>query len=128
MNIRLKHFAAGSFAALPVLVGCAQRPDEIVPSYVPDEYYSKLSCDELEAERVRVTDTLARANVQQQKAYSNDVVGVALLGVPVSGTSNIAPEISNYKGMLEANARVQRQKGCDTAPFESSPTVKPPPE
>lgn len=103
-------------AGMATLAACAQKPDSIVASYVPDDYYAAMTCEQLDAEAVTVAATLAEANAKQQKAWSNDVVGVALIGVPVSGSSNIAPYISNYKGMLEANARVQKAKNCPARP------------
>ena len=116
-------------AVLPIALlagACAKAPEAITASYVSDLQYQNLSCPQLASESSRLYDALATASGQQRQARSNDVVGVILIGLPVSSLSgdNIAPEIARYKGELEAIHRVGLSKGCPTA-RASTPVGKP---
>ena len=99
------------------LCGCAKSPESISPAYTSDITYKPLSCQDLEIEFARISQALATASAQQEKARTNDTVGVIFLGLPVSTLSgdNIAPEIARLKGEDEAIHRVSLQKHCDTA-------------
>ncbi|MBN8934732.1 MAG: hypothetical protein J0I13_00135 [Rhizobiales bacterium] len=96
------------------LAACAKSPESISAAYISDVSYRPLSCQDLAVESARVNEALARASTQQENARTNDVVGVLLIGVPVSSLSgdNIAPEIARYKGEQEAINRVVTQKHC----------------
>jgi hypothetical protein len=99
------------------LCGCAKSPESISPAYTSDITYRPLSCQELATESARISQALATASTQQEKARTNDTVGVIFLGLPVSTLSgdNIAPEIARLKGEDEAIHRVSMEKHCDTA-------------
>lgn len=100
--------------AFGMLAACAKAPDAIQASYTSDYTYQPLSCQQLAGEQARVQDALNRASAQQSQARTNDVVGVLLIGLPVSSLSgdNVAPEVAKLKGDLEALHRVQLAKNC----------------
>jgi len=101
-------------ALLILLAGCAKSPESIAPAYVSPITYQNFDCDQLRQEDARVTDALLRASKQQENARTNDMVGVALIGLPVSSMSgdNIAPEIASLKGQREAIRKRQIEKKC----------------
>ena len=103
------------FAAL--FTGCAKAPQSIAPAYISHVPYQEWTCSQLGQEVVRVDAALTQASVQQQKARGNDIVGVILIGLPVSSLSgdNIAPQIANLKGQKNAIEQVLITKNC-TAP------------
>jgi len=78
------------------LCACAKSPESISPSYISDVGYQSWTCQQLAGEELRLRDALATASTQQEKARTNDTVGVIFLGLPVSSLSgdNIAPEIA----------------------------------
>lgn len=75
-------------------------------------------CTQLADETLRLNAAYATAASQQTKARSNDVVGVILIGLPVSSLSgdNIAPEIARLKGEQEAVRKAMISKGCAEQP------------
>jgi hypothetical protein len=102
-------------AALAGLVGgCAAPPEAIAPSYVSPNQYSNLSCKEMADEAQRVDAALAQASSQQEQAHGSDVVGVLLVGVPVSTLSgtNVAPQVANLKGQKDALHLAMLNKHC----------------
>lgn len=127
--------AAATIAVLAA--GCAKSPDSISPSYISEFSYQPLSCEMLGQEDARLAQALATASSQQEKARSNDIAGVILIGLPVSSLSgdNIAPEIARLKGEREAINRVRLSKGCRIAtpvavasPPRSAPAKSGPPQ
>ena len=101
-------------AAMVSLVGCAQSPDAIQPSYVSRVPFEGWSCQQLANEQQNLSQALMRASAQQEQAHRNDAAGVFLIGFPVSSMAgeNIAPQIANMKGQNEAIASVITQKSC----------------
>ena len=87
-----------------VCTSCAKDPDSIAPSYVSPVGYQSWTCPQLAEEQQHISAALATASTQQKNARTNDAVGVALLGLPVSSMSgdNIAPEVARLKGEQEA--------------------------
>jgi hypothetical protein len=57
---------------------------------------------------------LTQASSQQEQAHGSDVVGVLLVGVPVSTLSgtNVAPQVASLKGQQEAIRLANVQKHC----------------
>lgn len=100
--------------AAAFIAGCAKSPDSIAPSYVSDISYKPLSCGDLAIEDARLRTALTRASAQQENARGGDIVGVLLIGVPVSTLSgdNIAPEVARLKGEVDAVGRVSLEKKC----------------
>jgi hypothetical protein len=101
-----------------LLVACAKSPDSIAPAYVSDLTYRSASCSDLSVEYARVNGALVTASAQQEQARGNDTVGIILLGLPVSSLSgdNIAPQVAELKGELEAIHRVALEKKCMDIP------------
>ncbi len=64
--------------------------------------------------RARLGSALATASTQQEQARGNDVVGVLLIGLPVSSMSgdNIAPQIADLKGQQKAVQQTMSMKSC----------------
>jgi hypothetical protein len=100
-----------------VVAGCAKPPGAIAPAYVSTVPYESWDCSQLTAEVARIDQALGTASAQQSKARGNDVVGVLLVGVPVSTLSgdNIAPQIANLKGMKNAVEQTMIIKKCPGA-------------
>ena len=111
MKIRL---VAVSLVALTI-AGCAKAPESISASYVSEVGYQSWSCAQLATEQQRLSSAYATAAQQQEKARTNDVVGVLLIGLPVSSLSgdNIAPEIARLKGEQEAVRKAMIAKKCE---------------
>lgn len=101
-----------------LLAACAKSPDSISASYVSEVGYQSWSCQQLGEEQLRLSAAYATAAAQQEKARTNDAVGVFLIGLPVSSMSgdNIAPEIARLKGEQEAVRRAGITKNCALPP------------
>ncbi len=106
MQTIIKYTATIIIIALSALTltNCATHPKNIQPAYVSHLNYQNLKLSQLQAEQTRLTAALATASDAQQKARSNDTLGVILLGLPVSSLSgsNQASNIARLKGELEA--------------------------
>lgn len=104
--------------AVAGLSACAAPPESIPPSYVSPISYNGLSCSDLSAEGARVDAALTQASQQQEQAHGSDVVGVILIGVPVSTLSgtNVAPQVASLKGQREAIYLAMVQKHCRVTP------------
>ncbi|MCG6122059.1 MAG: hypothetical protein MEP57_05055 [Microvirga sp.] len=113
----MKSFAIVFCAAGLALAACAKHPDSIAPSYVSEVGYQSWSCAQLGEETQRLSSALAAASTRQEQARSNDVMGVILIGLPVSSLSgdNIAPEIARLKGEQEAVRKARISKDCRAA-------------
>ena len=96
------------------VAACAAPPEAIAPSYVSPIAYNGLSCSDLSAEAARVDAALTQASQRQEQAHGNDVVGVLLIGVPVSTLSgtNVAPQVASLKGQQEAIQQAIVHKRC----------------
>ena len=101
-------------ALLLTMSACAKSPESIAPAYVSPLLYQNWSCKQLAAEQERLNAALATASDQQRRARTNDIVGVVLIGVPVSSLSgdNIAGEIARLKGEKETVHKVMIAKNC----------------
>ena len=97
-----------------VLSGCAATPESIAPAYVSEMSYVNYNCRILGAEQTRLVQALSTASDAQRVARSNDIVGVILIGLPVSSLSgsNQASQIARLKGELEALQRTAIRKEC----------------
>jgi hypothetical protein len=101
-------------AAGLTLVGCAKKPESISASYVSEHNYLAMDCGTLAEEAGRLDSAYSTAATQQNNARTNDMVGVAFLGLPVSSLSgdNIAPEIARLKGEQQAIGRARSKMKC----------------
>lgn len=102
------------FGLVFIVAACAQKPEDIQPSYISPNTYSNLNCSQLRAEAVRVDNAYTRAATAQNKARSNDTAGVILLGLPVSSLSgaNQAAQIGDLKGRQEVLAQTMIERNC----------------
>jgi len=93
---------------------CATKPENITPQFVSTVQYTQLDCGQLGVELARHEEALAVASGEQNKARSNDTLGVIFLGLPVSSLSgsNKASYIAQLKGQIEAMNQVSTQKNC----------------
>ncbi len=114
MEVRVYRFAWPALALLLTIAGCAKSPDSIAPAYVSHVTYQSWSCQQLGEEQARLSTALQTASSQQENARTNDITGVALLGLPVSSMSgdNIAPQIAALKGEIEATRKATILKKC----------------
>jgi hypothetical protein len=96
------------------LSSCAQAPEEVRPAYVSMVGYEGWNCRQLGEEQARLQAALTAASAQQNQTRSNDVAGWIFIGLPVGSMSggNVAPEIANYKGQIEAVQQAMIRKSC----------------
>lgn len=94
-------------------------------SLLHQRHTAAYTCVQIGQEMARVESALTAASAQQNKARTNDTVGVIFLGLPVSSLSgdNIAAEIARLKGEKDALHRAGVLKNC-SMPASSSPTAK----
>lgn len=105
----------GLAAALTIFVsGCAKSPESIAPAYVSPIQYRSLDCSQLSEESTRIEQALTQVSEQQRNARTNDVVGVILIGLPVSSLSggNVADQVAKIKGEQETLRKVMIEKKC----------------
>ena len=93
---------------------CAKTPESIAPSYISDQTYQDWTCEQLVREQASLERAYTNVAAQQKKARSNDVVGILLIGLPVSSLSgdNVAPQVADIKGREEAVRLTITRKGC----------------
>lgn len=106
--------AITTLGAAVALTACAQKPESIQAAYVSPTSYQGWSCQQLQSEATRVDAALQRASAAQEKARSNDTVGVIFLGLPVSSLSggNVATQIADLKGRKDVIEQTQIQRNC----------------
>ena len=100
--------------ATAAIAACAKKPEAVGAAYISPSTYDGWSCKQLNAEAVRLDAAYSRAAAQQNKARSNDTVGVIFLGLPVSTLSggNVADQIASLKGHQQVVHQTQIRKGC----------------
>ncbi|MFT8542016.1 hypothetical protein [Acetobacter sp.] len=78
--------------------------------------YNSYNCEQLGEEEARLQNVLATVSKEQKDARSGDAWGVALLGLPVSSFSgkNVASQVAQVKGSLNAVQQAQTIKNCST--------------
>lgn len=105
-----------SYATLAALwlAGCAANPDSIRPAYVNPIGYEAMTCQQLGVEGARLRDAYAAASAQQHRAHNGDVLGIVLVGLPVSSMigEDIGPQVARLKGEWLTLTRVAASKGC----------------
>jgi hypothetical protein len=96
---------------------CAQKPESIAPAYISPMTFQAHDCGQLAEEARRIDAALSTASAQQNKARSNDTVGVIFLGLPVSTLSgnNVADQIAQLKGQKVTLEQSQISKQCHRA-------------
>jgi hypothetical protein len=108
------HIPLAMLATCLALSACAKPPGSIEAYAMSDEPYRALTCPEIAARSADLATRLAAATAQQQRAASNDVAGVILLGLPLGSMSgqDVATEIAVMKGEAEALRRAALAKNC----------------
>lgn len=106
-----------ALASALFVTACAADPDSIQPAYISSMTYEPYNCDQLAQEEVNLQTALANVSQTQRQARSQDTWGVALLGLPVSSLSgsNVASQVAQVKGSLNALHTAEIQKNCATA-------------
>lgn len=95
-------------------VGCAKRPDAIVPVDIPMAAYTNLGCPALVQELLKEQNNLAALSKQQNQAATGDAIGVFLVGVPASSTfgGDKEGQVAVSKGKVNALNSAMMSKGC----------------
>lgn len=107
------------FCGALLLSACATAPSQIAAIYVMPGPYRDLNCEQLAAERARVSGLLDRAVHSQERARTWDTAGVLMVGLPVATMAggNRRGEIADYRGQINAIDLVGREKSCPGAPL-----------
>lgn len=97
-----------------IACSCAESPESIAPAYVSTIIYQNWTCQQLGEEEGRLDSAYANAAQQQRNARTNDTWGVVFLGLPTASLSgeNIAPQVANLKGQIDAVHQSQTIKSC----------------
>ncbi|MBF0394594.1 MAG: hypothetical protein HQL38_18105 [Alphaproteobacteria bacterium] len=107
-------------AALAMAVSaCAQNPDNIGSSYVPEAQYRNLPCEDIRVEMARMSTKVAEVTDKQRSSANTDaaMVGVSLIlfwpaAFALAATSDQSAELARLKGEYEALERVHLKQGC----------------
>ena len=101
-------------AALGLLAGCAQAPEDVAPAYVSSVPYEAWSCGQLAQERLILRVAVAESFSRQTKARAGDTMGVLLLGLPTASMSgeDEANSLAQLKGHQRAIDDVSAHKAC----------------
>lgn len=112
--MKKKLLVASAIIALAAVTGCAKKPESIAPAYTSSSNYTGWSCKALAQEASHLDQAYTVAAEQQNNARTNDIVGVVLIGLPVSSLSgdNIAAQIASLKGQQEAVRSTMQAKNC----------------
>ena len=99
---------------LCLLSACAKAPENIAAVEIGGDAYSRSSCTQLKAEKLRISQELENLSAAQKSAASGDTIGVLLLGLPVSSMSGNDKEatIAVAKGKIQAIDRQSVARGC----------------
>ncbi len=97
-----------------LIASCAKKPETIAPAYISDQTYQSWTCEQLVREQASLERAYTNISAQQNKARKNDIVGVVLIGLPVSSLSgdNVAAQVADVKGRQEAVRITINKKGC----------------
>ena len=114
-----KSIAAIVCSMAMVLGGCAEKSENVQPSYMSPLVYQGLSCKQIEMEARRVSSRAATVAGVQDKNASSDAVttGVALVlfwpaAFFVKGNKANAGELARLKGELDGLEQASIQKRC----------------
>lgn len=115
--------------AAAAVAGCAKSSSDITGTYASPLLYQNLSCEQLGAEAVRVSQRVAQVSgVQDQKATSDAVTtGVAIVlfwpaAFMLNGNDQNAAELARLKGEYDAIQQANIQKSCGLQ-FQTQPVA-----
>lgn len=114
----MKPSVIAALAAAALLAGCATAPENIAASYVSPVTYQAWTCPQLVEESARIEAALTTASAAQRRTRTNDMVGVALLGLPVASMSGngVADQIASLRGQQQVVAQTMITKDCARQP------------
>ena len=92
---------------LLVMVGCAKRPDAIVPVDIPMAAYGNLDCKGIASETIAENGKLAALSKSQNEAATADAVGVFLIGIAIWGFRHLRKIVRNAGFPATARNRPQ---------------------
>lgn len=106
-----------TLALVALAASCAKSPESIAPAYVSDRLYQGLDCDQLAEEQANLQAALSTASQAQSDARTNDIVGIVLLGLPVSTLSggNVAYQVADLKGQIRAVQQASIRNRCSSS-------------
>ncbi len=101
------------------LAGCAQKAEQIQPTYVSPLAYQSYSCKQIVQEASRVSARVGEISGVQNKKASDDAVatGIALVifwpaAFFIKGDKQTAAELGRLKGELEALEKTSIARNC----------------
>ena len=119
MNLRKSGLLLAGGAMLS-LAACADKADEIAPSYVSPMMYREMSCQQMVTEAQGVANRATAASLAQDKKATNDAVAVgvgAVLFWPalffIKGDGAQAAEVARLKGEMTAIQQAATMKNCN---------------
>jgi hypothetical protein len=126
MNLPIKEIILFS-AVIFTTIGCASYPEEVKPSYISDIKYKNVPCNELLIEHEKLIEAYRATAKRQTTAANSDVAGVLLIGVPLSGSNDVAYEVARLKGEILAVRRALVTKECSLQPLPGDIVIEPNP-
>jgi hypothetical protein len=83
-------------------------------AYVPASQFSGLSCPALLRQQASLTAQVNRLSKSQRNARNGDIVGVVLIGLPVSSMTgnDVEKDLAKARGELLAVADKIEKRGC----------------
>lgn len=115
----LKLNAITLICALPLLANCASSPNSIAAVPYPDQVFRNMSCDQINAEYVKIEASVADITGQQISERRTDqglgLAGGMLLGsssLLTEGNTETASKLALVKGKYESIVRVSVEKKC----------------
>ena len=117
--MRIKSMKLYLGLCLPLVFGCASKPEDIVAVAYPDNAYAGMSCEQITNERIRVQDLVLSATGQQRSERKKDQAWGwtgAILFAPalfmMDGNEETATRLAILKGQYESIERVSAAKRC----------------
>lgn len=113
---RLMLISVPVFSAL-MIGACAKSPRAIEPADISHVRYQNYSCQQLATVYRQTNSRLSKAKDIQNRAHKTDVLGVMLVGLPVSRITgdNIAGDVATLKGRKLALETAATGRGCGSA-------------
>jgi hypothetical protein len=101
--------------ALSLTMGaCATAPEDVQPSFVAEDGYTGMSCEQLLSEKQRLTVAVLETSLEQQKIRNADTVGVFMTFMPLGSMSGLSKEdqLAILKGQFIAVDKVRSARAC----------------
>lgn len=97
------------------LASCAKGAGAVAPIAVPVAEYGRMDCNQLLNARLANVQTVAALSSSQDRASTNDAVGVLLIGLPIGsmGGGDREGDLAVAKGRDLSLASLIAAKNCD---------------